>query len=404
MNNSIICRSWQLASAGLLRVRPIEKQEKLIGSGSLSMVGRAVSDKDVSRFLIITTAGTVKRGMLETLFEGLREEGISWAVYTGVVPDPDIECVEAAVRMYRDEHCDGIIAVGGGSAMDCAKMCGARVARPRTSVKRMAGLMRVVKKLPFFVAVPTTAGTGSEITAAAVITDKSVTPARKFTVMDFVLVPDMAVLDPDLTMKLPANLTAETGMDAFTHAIESYTNLFCSGRINDYAMEAMKLIDENLTKVVKAEVEGEELESARENLLVGSYYAGIAFTNGYVGYVHAIAHAVGALYHIPHGRACAMILPYVMEAYGESINKPMARISDTLKIKQCGSAKEKRDAVIEHIRWMNAQIGIGDRISEIQEADVEIIASRAVKEANPSYPVPVIFNEAEIQAIVRNMM
>ncbi len=403
MNNRFLCRSWQLASAGLLRIRPIEKQETLSGDGSLALVGQAVSGRNVSKFLIITTAGSVRRGMLDSLISSLDAEGIGHAVFDGVVPDPDIECVEAAVKKYKSENCDGIIAVGGGSAMDCAKVCGARIARPHTSVRHMAGLMRVIKKTPFFIAVPTTAGTGSEITAAAVITDKKKRPARKFTVMDFVLVPDMAVLDPSLTRNLPAGLTAETGMDAFTHAIEAYTNLYTSRKMNDYAISAMKLIDKNLMSVVRGEVEGEELLKAREELLVGSYYAGIAFTNGYVGYVHSIAHAIGALYHIPHGRACAMVLPYVMEAYGSAIEDSMSYIADELQLVKGGTKSQKCRAVIDHIRNVNREIGIPDAVEAIREEDIELIAHRAVKEANPAYPVPVIFNKVEVAAIVRNM-
>ncbi|MBQ0078410.1 MAG: iron-containing alcohol dehydrogenase [Eubacterium sp.] len=417
MDNKLICRGYQLGSASLLRVKPIEKQDTLVGAGCVSMVGPAIEARGLSKVLIITTAGTVKRGMLDNLIEGLTQAGISHVIYDGVVPDPDIECVEGAVTAYREGQCDGIIAVGGGSAMDCAKVCGARVVRPRMKISRMAGLLKVRRKLPYFVAIPTTAGTGSEITAAAVITDRSQEPARKFTVMDFTLVPDMAVLDPDLTMNLPISITAETGMDAFTHAIEAYTNRYSSKKMNKYALEALQLINENLVDVVKwdegtdqvVEVAGEEethraLEMARENLLMGSYCAGIAFTNAYVGYVHAIAHAVGALYHIPHGRACAIILPYVLEAYGKAIDVPMARISETLRIKVWGSDSAKRDAVIDHIRKMNSQLGIPDKISQLTDADVDLIAARAAKEANPGYPVPVIFTRGQIAEIVRRMI
>lgn len=420
MKNKLICRGYQIGSASLLRVKPIEKQDTLVGAGSISMVGPAIIGYGVSKVLIVTTAGTVKRGMLDELIQGLEQVNIEYVIYDGVVPDPDIECVEAAVTAYNDGQCDGIIAVGGGSAIDCAKVCGARVVRPRMKISRMAGLLRVRRKLPYFVAIPTTAGTGSEITAAAVITDNSGSQARKFTVMDFALVPDMAVLDPTLTKDLPVSITAETGMDAFTHAIEAYTNRYSSKKMNKYALEALRLINENLVNAVKwsegdiergdiiAAASEEErqhaIELARENLLMGSYCAGIAFTNAYVGYVHAIAHAVGALYHIPHGRACAIILPHVLQAYGSAIDVPMARISKALRIKAWGTDAAKCQAVINHIRQMNHQLGIGEKIEGLTEADIEVIASRAVKEANPGYPVPVIFSKSQIADIVREML
>lgn len=399
MHNKLICRSWQLASAALLRVRPIEKQNILTGAGSIGRVGPEAVKSGVTKMLIVTTEGTVRRGTLKPLVESLGSVGIGHAVFEGVKPDPDIECVEDALAVYRFEECDGIIAVGGGSAMDCAKVCGARAVCPGKSVRRMAGLMKIHTRLPYFVAVPTTAGTGSEITAAAVITEKKHETLRKFTVMDFCLVPDLAVLDPLLTMGLPAGITAETGMDAFTHAIEAYLNRFSSAKINSYAMGAMKLINDNLMPLVRT-LNGSDscdMTKARENMLLASYQAGIAFTNGYVGYVHAIAHAVGALCHIPHGRACAIVLPYVLEAYGDTIAKPLDNIAAELGLD--GGA-----SVIGHIRSMNTAFGIPDRIEELHSEDIAEIAGRAVREANPGYPVPRIMSREEIAAAVRKML
>ena len=272
------------------------------------------------------------------------------------------------------------------------------------SIYDMKGLLKIHRRLPFLAAVPTTAGTGSEITAAAVVTDRS--RDYKFTVMDFCIVPSAAVLDPALTLGLPADVTAQTGMDAFTHAIEAYTNLLCSAKINDYAMKAMKLIDGNLEAAVE---DGSDMK-ARESLLLGSYYAGIAFTNGYVGYVHAIAHAVGGLYHVPHGRACAVILPEVLESYGNAITPAMARIADELGI--CGgsgatgadlSDTEKKDAVISHIRELNRAVGITEKLG-VKPEDVSRIAKRAEREANPAYPVPVIMNKRQLENVVRRLI
>ncbi len=404
MNNRLICRAYQICSSLLLRIRPVEKQEKITGAGSMAKVAALLEKRGITKTEIITTAGTVKRGMLAPLIEGLDAAGIEYAVFDGVRPDPDIECIEAAAELFVSEKCRAVIAVGGGSAMDCAKIAAAKAVRPGMSIYDMKGLLKIHRRLPFLAAVPTTAGTGSEITAAAVVTDRS--RDYKFTVMDFCIVPSAAVLDPALTLGLPADVTAQTGMDAFTHAIEAYTNLFCSAKINDYAMKAMKLIDGNLEAAVE---DGSDMK-ARESLLLGSYYAGIAFTNGYVGYVHAIAHAVGGLYHVPHGRACAVILPEVLESYGNAITPAMARIADELGI--CGgsgatgadlSDTEKKDAVISHIRELNRAVGITEKLG-VKPEDVSRIAKRAEREANPAYPVPVIMNKRQLENVVRRLI
>lgn len=399
MDNKMICRAYQLCSALLLRIKPVEKQIKIKGKGRLADAAELFKTQGVGKVEIITTAGTVKRGTLNALEKRLSELGIAYTVFDGVRSDPDIECIEEAAKLFRREGCEAIIAVGGGSAMDCAKIAAARAVCPHKGVREMKGLLRIHKKLPFLAAVPTTAGTGSEITAAAVVTDRK--SNYKFTVMDFCIVPDAAILDPVLTAGLPAGITAETGMDAFTHAIEAYLNKFSSGKINDYAMKAMKLIDGNIEKAVS---DGSDIK-ARENMLLGSYYAGIAFTNGYVGYVHAIAHGLGGLYHIPHGRACAMVLPVVLEGYGNAIAAPMARIAQELCIGEEGSSREMLcSALIEHIRLRNKRMGIPDGIELLKREDIPEIANRAASEANPGYPVPVIWNSSRLAEAIEKLL
>ena len=380
MDNRLFCRAYQLCAALLLRIRPVKKGQLITGEGCLADAAQLFSSRGIDKVGVITTAGTLRRGTLAPLLKRFAELDIGYAVFDGVKPDPDIGCIDAAAELLLREGCRGIIAVGGGSAMDCAKMAAAKAACPGKSVIRMKGLMKIHRKLPFLAAVPTTAGTGSEITAAAVVTDSG--RDYKFTVMDFCIVPEAAVLDPALTAGLPADITAETGMDAFTHAIEAYTNRFASAKTNGYAMEAIKLINENLPAAVK---DGGNM-AARENMLMGSYYAGIAFTNGYVGYVHALAHAIGGMYHIPHGRACAVMLPEVLESYGDSIDVPMARVADALGI---GGADDeaKKTALIA-----------------LREEDIPELASRAAAEANPAYPVPKILNRIQLENVIRKKL
>lgn len=394
---TILYRVYQGAMALALRVLPEKKQELVTGNGSFLKAAVILKQHGVHKVQIVTTAGTVRRGTLAPLLSELESEGIEAAVFDGVRPDPDLSCIECAAKSYRDEGCDAFLSVGGGSAIDCTKLAAARTVKPEQPVEKMKGTLKVRRKLPFTVAVPTTAGTGSEVTAAAVATDAK--RELKFPVADLCLVPDAAILDPLLTCALPKSITADTGMDAFTHAIEAYTNCFASQKVRHYALDAMKLIHENL---LSAYMDGYNLP-AREHLLLGSYYAGVAFTNGYVGYVHAIAHALGGLYHIPHGQACATVLPIVLEAYGFRITGKLARIAEYLFLGG-QTDTEKAEAVLSRIRELERKMDIPQAVAELREDDIPEIAVRALREANPTYPVPVIWDQAEMEAVVRRLL
>lgn len=280
--------------------------------------------------------------------------------------------------------------------MDCAKVTGARIVKPKKSVSQMAGLMKIRKELPPLYTVPTTAGTGSETTVAAVVTDSST--HLKYAVSDLCLIPKYAVLDPELTCGLPKNLTAITGMDALTHAVEAYTNKYSSKESRKYALDAVKLIFENLKKAYD---NGKNIE-VRENMLKASYYAGVAFTRSYVGYVHAIAHAVGGLYGVPHGMANAVILPVVLEAYGEAIYKNLAELADATSVPG-KTQMEKAKNFILSIRKMNQSMEIPDKLDSIKKEDIPEIINRAMKEANPSYPVPVIWDKIQFEKVVESL-
>ena len=365
---TILYRVYQGAMALALRVLPEKKQELVTGNGSFLKAAVILKQHGVHKVQIVTTAGTVRRGTLAPLLSELESEGIEAAVFDGVRPDPDLSCIECAAKSYRDEGCDAFLSVGGGSAIDCTKLAAARTVKPEQPVEKMKGTLKVRRKLPFTVAVPTTAGTGSEVTAAAVATDAQ--RELKFLVADLCLVP-----------------------------VEAYTNCFASQKVRHYALDAMKLIHENL---LSAYMDGYNLP-AREHLLLGSYYAGIAFTNGYVGYVHAIAHALGGLYHIPHGQACATVLPIVLEAYGFRITGKLARIAEYLFLGG-QTDTEKAEAVLSRIRELERKMDIPQAVAELREDDIPEIAVRALREANPTYPVPVIWDQAEMEAVVRRLL
>ena len=322
-----------------------------------------------------------------------------WDTYILIAKNPTITNIEDCKDVYINNNCQGIIAFGGGSPMDCAKAAAARVVRPKKSVRKMRGYLKVNKKLPPFFAVPTTAGTGSEITLAAVVTDPET--HEKNAIADPCLRPKYAVLDPALTIGLPPHITSTTGMDAFTHAIEAYIGKSNVKSTIRYAENATKLIHDNLEKAYQ---NGKDVE-ARKNMLKASYYAGAAFTRAFVGYVHAIAHNLGGMYGTPHGLANAVILPYVLEWYGKAAFKRLAKLADIIGITNDQmTVDEKGIAFINEIKRMKKAMNIPEKFDFIKEEDIKTLVKRALKEGNPGYPVPKIMNEKDCEQVIRSLM
>ena len=290
-----IYRVYQALCAGMLRLFPAGRQTLVQGDGCITKIPELLKTHGIKAVQIITTPGTIRRGTIAPLLAHCKDAGIRTVLYTGVSPDPTVAEVEAAAECFFVSGCEAILAIGGGSVIDCAKVAGARAVKRDLPVGKMSGMLKIHKKLPLLLAVPTTAGTGSEVTLAAVITDE--TCHYKHAVMDYCLIPRYAFLDPGLSCSLPPDMTAYSGMDAMTHAVEAYCNRFCSPKMKAHAMKAVSLIGANLLTAYREPAN----KAARMNMLTGSYEAGIAFTNAYVGYVHAVAHGIGGLYQI--GRA-----------------------------------------------------------------------------------------------------
>ncbi len=372
--------------------------ETLEGPGAIRKLPEFIKSKGVRKVLIVTDKGLMSIHLLDSLFEEMTKAGVEYVVYDGTEPNPSIENIEDARQLYVDNACEGLIAFGGGSPMDCAKAAGARVANPRIPVKKMRGVLKLVHKLPPLFAVPTTAGTGSEVTLAAVVSDRKT--HEKNAINDPRLRPKYAVLDPELTTGLPPHITSTTGMDALTHAVEAYIGRSNVKSTEMYAEKATKMIFESLET---AYADGKNVE-ARETMLKASYYAGMAFTRAYVGYVHAIAHNLGGFYGIPHGLANAVILPYVLEYYGETAHARLAKLAVIAGVKTDGTDKEKAEAFIEAIKQMNKNMNIQDKFDCIKEEDIPTIVKRALKEGNPLYPVPKIMDEADCEAVIRRLM
>ena len=369
------------------------------GPGSVKKLPAVIKSKGLKKMMIVTDKGLMSLNLLDGLFEGLKAEGIDYVVYDKTQPNPSIDNIEEVRSIYLDNGCEGFIAFGGGSPMDCAKAAGARVVRPNKTVQKMRGQLKVIKKLPPFFAVPTTAGTGSETTLAAVVTDTKT--HEKYALNDPRLRPGYAVLDPELTVGLPPHITSTTGMDALTHAVEAYIGHSNTKETSAKAEQATKMIFENLETAYN---NGSDIH-AREQMLLASHYAGIAFTRAYVGNVHAIAHNLGGFYGVPHGLANAIILPYVLDYYGDTAYERLARLSEFAGVAKDGqSDEEKAKAFIQEIRDMNARMNIPDKIDKIQESDIPTIAQRALKEANPLYPVPKIMDLEDCMGVIRRLM
>jgi alcohol dehydrogenase class IV len=367
------------------------REPKLL-SGAAEIANTLCSHK-IGKAMLFVSRSVRAKGLTSELEALLTEKNIAFEIYDGVRPDPTSENVEKAREIYQNCGCEAIIAFGGGSVIDCAKAVGARIVRPKLPLRKMAGIIKVRRRLPPFIAVPTTAGTGSEVTVASVIVDAET--HHKYVINDFSLIPHYAALLPEVTVGLPPHLTATTGMDALTHAVEAYIGRSRTRQTKKQAEEAVKLILENLERAYD---DGSDI-SARENMLRASYLAGCAFTKSYVGYVHAIAHTLGGKYGVAHGLANAILLPKVLRAYGDSVTASLARLAEVCGIAVSGDRSASCERFIARIEKMNEKMQIHATFDCILREDIPLMAATAEREANPLYPVPALWRVFELSRV-----
>lgn len=368
------------------------------GEGSVSKIPDLFNKHGVKKVMVVT-GRTVGRTIAPPIIESLKAAGIDAVHFSEVEANPTVKVVNEIQKLYLENGCDGFLAIGGGSPMDAAKGAAARVVHPKKSVNKMAGLFKVLHKIPTFIAVPTTAGTGSETTIAAVITDQET--HHKYAIMDLSLIPRYAVLDPETTRNLPPKTTSTTGMDALTHAVEAYVCWTNTTKETDrLAEEATVAIFKYLERAYN---DGNDME-ARQEMLIASFKAGFAFTRAGVGNVHAIAHTLGGLYNTPHGLANAVILPIVLEDYGPAVYKDLARLSELTGVMTEGSEEQKAKAFIAEIRAMNKRMNIPTGFDHIQEKDIPQMVQWALKEANPIYPVPVLYDKERCTRVIHRII
>ena len=387
----LYCRAFQLTLRAALPLLPYRKPQPLT---HVEQVPPVLARAGVSQVLLVTDPGVAAHGLTRELEAALAKAKIGCAVFDRTVANPTTATVEEAAALYRSANCSAIIALGGGSSMDCGKAVGIRIAKPRRPLGKCRGILRVRTRLPLLIAIPTTAGTGSETTLAAVITDAET--RHKYAINDFPLIPRYAVLDAKLTVSLPPALTASTGLDALTHAVEAYIGRSTTADTRRDAMEAVKRVFAYLPRAYE---NGGDLE-AREQMLQAAYLAGCAFTKSYVGYVHAVAHSLGGEYNVPHGYANAVLLDQVLTAYGPAVYKKLAELARGAGIAQKDAGEEEAaQALIQAIRAMKRRFSIGDTIPQLRRADIPKLAGYAAREANPLYPVPVLMDRKELEGL-----
>ncbi len=390
------CRIFQFCFKVAIPILPYYNPTIL---DSVEDIAQVLHSKKIDKVLLVTDKSIRKLGLTKRLEDSLTTNNILVSIFDEVVPNPTVDNVEDARSLYLSQGCKALIGFGGGSAIDCAKAIGARVVKPKQSLDKMAGILRVFRRIPVLFAIPTTAGTGTETTLATVITNPNT--KHKYMISDFPLIPKYAVLDPEVTRTLPPSITASTGMDVLVHAIEAYIGNSTTKKTVHEALEAVYLVYNNLKK---AYVDGNNIE-ARRNMLRASYLAGCAFTVSYVGYCHAVAHTLGGMYNVPHGLANAVLIPYVLEAYGSSIHRKLKELGIAAGICNYRMSDEEAASVfIQSIKDMNKYMGISTKIQGLNKADFKKLAKYADKEANPVYPVPVLMDEIELEKFYYNVL
>ncbi|MCI1244809.1 MAG: iron-containing alcohol dehydrogenase [Bacilli bacterium] len=386
------CRVYQGAIRLAMHFMDFHEPERYEGKGAMGQIPAILRKKGYRHPLIVADPAMTKLHLIDPLLSALKKEGFSYSVYDGVVPNPTFDVVLAAKEKAQLDNCDSLIAIGGGSAMDTAKAAGALLANPKASPASLGGILKVHRRYHCLIAIPTTAGTGSEVTVAAVIVNPKT--HEKFSINDPKLIPHVAVLDNSLLEGLPSKVISSTGMDALTHAVEAYIGGIRTTKTKAYAIKAVQLIHGSLYRFYSDPHDDE----ARGNMQLAAYLAGVAFTRSYVGYAHAIAHSLGGQYNVPHGLANAIILPHVLRAYGKSDEKRLAKLSEAIHLtKRSASKEEKAKAFISWIDEMNESMQIPATFDHlIKKEDIPMLSKRAAHEGNPLYPVPKEMDAGEL--------
>ncbi len=367
------------------------------GHGAIKEIPGIIKSKGFKKAFVASDPDLIKFGVTAKVTSLLEENGIEYALYSDIKPNPTIENVQSGVKAYKESGADFMITIGGGSSMDTGKGIGIIVNNPEyADVRSLEGVAPTKNRTVFTIAVPTTGGTGAESTINYVITD--VERKRKFVCVDPNDIPDVAVVDPDMMSSMPKGLTASTGMDALTHAIEGYTTGAAWELSDALNLEAIKLIGANLRKAYENDPEG------REGMALAQYVTAMAYSNVGLGIAHSMAHTLGAVYDTPHGVACAMMLPIVMEFNAECTGEKFKTIAEALGVNTAGmDQKAYRKAAIDAVRQLSVDVGIPTKLEKLKEADLPFLCESAAADAcapgNPKHATI-----ADFEAMFRKLM
>jgi alcohol dehydrogenase class IV len=391
--------STAMRAAGLVTgMLPIPQPLLLVGPGSSARLGQAIAGFGHHKVLVVTDRIVASLGLPQGMLDALSAGGTRHVVFDAISPDAPIAEIEQGISLYRKERCDAVVAFGGGSPMDAAKTIAHAVGNGKHP-RKLVGYFKGLRAPEPLYAVPTTAGTGSEVTVAAVISDPEA--GRKLVIADTRLVPAMAALDATLMTGLPRHVTAATGMDALTHAVEAFLGQWATPQSDRMALACVGLVYGYLRRAVR---NGRNLE-AREQMALAATYGGLAFTRANVGYVHAIAHQLGGKYHTPHGLANAIVLPHVLRFYATAITRRLA----TLAVRAGVGAERERPAAlakkfVESVDALNRDIGIPMYVEALRVEDIPALAKAACWEADTSYPVPRYMSPAICEQLLRRLL
>ena len=367
------------------------------GHGAINEIPGIVKQKGFKKAFVASDPDLVKFGVTNKVTDLLKENGIDFEVYSNIKPNPTIQNVQEGVDAYRASGADFMITIGGGSSMDTGKGIGIIVNNPEYyDVRSLEGVAPTKNRTVFTIAVPTTGGTGAESTINYVITD--VEKKRKFVCVDPNDIPDVAVVDPDMMSSMPRGLTASTGMDALTHAIEGYTTKGAWDLADCLDLEAIKLIAKNLRKAVENDPDG------REGMALAQYVTAMAYSNVGLGIAHSMAHTLGAVYDTPHGVACAMMLPIVMEFNQDYTGEKFKAIAEAFGVNTDGmDAATYRKAAIDAVKQLSVDVGIPTKLEKLKEEDLPFLCESAAADAcAPGNPREASL--ADLEAMFRQLM
>jgi alcohol dehydrogenase class IV len=391
--------STAMRAAGVVTgLLPIPQPLLLVGPGASRRLGEALCGFGHKKILIVTDRIVADMGLPDALTQALSAGGVAHVMFAAVTPDAPIPIIEQGMAFCEKNGCDAIVAFGGGSPMDAAKTIALAVAN-RKHPRKLVGYFKGMRSPVPIYAVPTTAGTGSEVTVAAVISDPETN--RKLVIADTRLVPAIAALDPTLMVRLPRHVTAATGMDALTHAVEAFVGQWSNGHTDRMALAAVGMIYGNLRTAYR---NGRNL-AAREQMSLAATYAGLAFTRANVGYVHAIAHQLGGKYHTPHGLANAIMLPHVLKFLSPSITRKLA----VLAVRAGVGRESERAAVlakkfVSSVEALNRDLGIPLHLDALCAEDIPALAKAACWEADTNYPVPRYMSPKVCEGLLRQVL